>query len=115
VFRPKEVFIMESALGSQAGMLKALGDETRLRIFLMLAKGELCACKILEEFDISQPTLSYHMRILCSCGLVSSRKSGIWTRYTINGDAVLNITGLMESVSESLAASDDRCSKARCV
>lgn len=106
---------MESELGSQAGMLKALGDETRLRIFLMLAKGELCACKILEEFDISQPTLSYHMRILCSSGLVSSRKSGIWTRYTINGDSVMKITGLMESVSESLMASVDRCTEARCV
>ncbi|MBP1919815.1 ArsR/SmtB family transcription factor [Youngiibacter multivorans] len=106
---------MESALASQAGMLKALGDETRLRIFLMLAQGELCACKILEEFDITQPTLSYHMRILCSSGLVSSRKSGIWTRYTINGDAILKITGLMESASDSLAASDDRCVKERCV
>ncbi|MBW8383686.1 MAG: metalloregulator ArsR/SmtB family transcription factor [Youngiibacter sp.] len=106
---------MESALASQAGMLKALGDETRLRIFLMLAQGELCACKILEEFDITQPTLSYHMRILCSSGIVSARKSGIWTRYTINGDAILKITGLMESVSDSLVSSDDRCVKERCV
>jgi len=106
---------LESELVSQAGMLKALGDETRLRIFLMLSQGELCACKILEEFDITQPTLSYHMRILCSSGLVSSRKSGIWTRYTINRDAVLKITGLMESVSESLVTSDDRCTEARCV
>lgn len=115
MFELKEAFEMESELVSQAGMLKALGDETRLKIFMMLADGELCACKILEEFEITQPTLSYHMRILCSSGLVSSRKSGIWTRYTINNDAVMKITSLMESVSESMKASDDRCSEARCV
>ena len=65
-------------------MMKALGDESRLRIFMMLANGELCACKILEEFQMTQPTLSYHMKALCGCGLVNGRRDGKWMRYTIN-------------------------------
>ena len=57
-------------------MMKALGDENRVMIVKMLSSGELCACKILEEFDISQSTLSYHMKILCDSGLVFSRRDG---------------------------------------
>jgi len=65
-------------------MMKALGDDTRIRIFDMLSQDELCACKILEEFSITQPTLSYHMKILCDSGLVAGRKDGIWMKYSVN-------------------------------
>lgn len=78
--------------------LKALSDETRLRIFLMLSDGELCACKILEEFNITQPTLSYHMKILCDSGLVKGRKDGIWMRYSINEEALVAIKSLFNSI-----------------
>jgi len=81
-----------------AAMMKALGDETRVRIFDMLSKGELCACKVLEEFDITQPTLSYHMRILCGCGLVNGRRDGIWMRYTINKEAYERIKDFIDNV-----------------
>ena len=47
-----------------AGWFKALADPTRLEIVDMLSCGELCACKILERFQITQPTLSHHMKIL---------------------------------------------------
>ena len=67
---------------------KAFTDTNRLMIIEMLSCGELCACKILEKFNITQPTLSHHMRILCDCGLVSSRKDGKWTYYTLNASAV---------------------------
>ena len=63
---------------------KALGDENRLQIIKMLAGGELCACKILDAFNITQPTLSHHMKILTECNLVASRKEGKWTYYSIN-------------------------------
>lgn len=66
--------------------MKALSDETRVKIFKMLSCGELCACKILEEFNITQPTLSYHMKILSESGLIDSRKDGVWMKYTINRD-----------------------------
>ncbi|MBE5976934.1 MAG: helix-turn-helix transcriptional regulator [Paenibacillaceae bacterium] len=67
-----------------ASVFKALGDTTRLKIIEMLSCGELCACKILESFEITQPTLSYHMKILTECGLVISRKEGSWMHYSNN-------------------------------
>ena len=67
-----------------AVMLKALGDETRLKVVDMLSKGELCACELLEEFHITQPTLSYHMKMLVKCKLVNARKEGSWMHYSIN-------------------------------
>ena len=48
---------------------KALGDSNRLQIVQMLSEGEKCGCKLLEAFEITQPTLSHHMRILTECGL----------------------------------------------
>ena len=50
-------------------LFKAMSDETRLKIIDMLSCGEMCACDILEEFNITQPTLSYHMKILTDSGL----------------------------------------------
>lgn len=68
--------------------MKALSDETRVKIFNILANGELCACDILEELSITQPTLSYHMKILCEAGLVNSRRDGIWTEYCVNKETL---------------------------
>lgn len=65
-------------------IFKALGDSTRVEIIDMLKGGGMCACKILEKFNITQPTLSYHMKILCRCGIVECRKEGIWNHYKIN-------------------------------
>lgn len=67
-----------------AVICKALGDSNRLRIVQMISDGEKCGCKLLEAFDITQPTLSHHMKILCDCGLVNDRKTGKWHHYSIN-------------------------------
>ena len=67
---------------------KALGDENRVQILKKLTGGELCACKILDAFNITQPTLSHHMKILTECNLVNSRKEGKWTYYSINAEKV---------------------------
>ncbi len=63
---------------------KALGDSNRLQIVQMLSDGEKCGCKLLEAFEITQPTLSHHMKILCDCGLVKDRKEGKWHHYSLN-------------------------------
>lgn len=70
-----------------AALFKALGDENRLKIVDMLRGGELCACKLLEELGIGQPTLSHHMKILCATGLVKGRKEGRWVHYSIDAQA----------------------------
>lgn len=69
-------------------VFKALGDPKRAMIVDMLSCGELCACKILEKFEMSQSTLSHHMKILCECGLVRSREEGKWTYYSLDADTV---------------------------
>ena len=82
--------------------MKALADETRVKIFDMLSKGELCACNILEDFDITQPTLSYHMKILSESGLVDSRRDGVWMKYSINKDGLDLLKNLFDDISESI-------------
>ena len=67
-------------------ILKALGEETRIQIFEMLRNGKLCACNMLDKFNITQPTLSHHMKILCDCGIVIAEKDWKWTYYSINCD-----------------------------
>ena len=63
---------------------KAMSDPNRLRIIEMLTKGEKCGCDLLEELQVTQPTLSHHMKVLGECGLVSSYKDGKWQHYSIN-------------------------------
>ena len=65
-------------------IFKAFSDPKRLKILDMLSNGELCACKILEEFNITQPTLSHDMKILLELELVNARKVGKWTHYSLN-------------------------------
>jgi len=75
---------MAQSLPANMAVLKALADVNRLRIVGMLSHGEQCACRILERFNITQPTLSHHMKILCGCGLVAGRKAGRWTYYSLD-------------------------------
>ena len=83
---------MELTYQQQVQCFKALSDETRLQIIEMLTMGELCACKILEKFQFTQPTLSYHMKNLTQAGLVYARKEGKWTYYSLN-EEILQAAG----------------------
>ena len=77
---------------------KALGDENRVQIIKMLTGGELCACKILDAFNITQPTLSHHMKILVDSGLVNDRKEGKWHYYSINTDAMRGFCSFIKTL-----------------
>lgn len=65
-------------------VFRALSDEKRLEILDKLRGGEKCACVLLEQMDIGQSGLSYHMKILCDSGLVESRQEGKWTHYRLS-------------------------------
>lgn len=65
-------------------IFKALCDEKRLSILELLKGGEKCACVLMEELNVAQSALSYHMKILCESGIVTSRQEGKWTHYTIS-------------------------------
>lgn len=82
-----------------AVICKALGDSNRLQIVQILSDGEKCGCKLLEAFEITQPTLSHHMRILCECGLVSDRKEGKWHYYSLNCETLKDFKSFIEGLS----------------
>ena len=75
---------MEPIYVNTAKMLKALSDPKRLRIVDMLSCGEMCACVILEAFQVTQPTLSHDMKVLTEAGLVTDRREGKNIFYTLN-------------------------------
>ncbi len=79
-------------------VFKALSDENRIRILKMLSSGEKCACKLLEELNITQPTLSHHMKILCHAQIIKSRKEGKWMHYSIHCDGVRKVRVLMQGL-----------------
>jgi ArsR family transcriptional regulator len=88
--------------------LKALADPIRLAIVQKLAqRSELCACNLLEDFAITQPTLSFHMKKLTACGVVLARKDGIWIKYRLNPDA---ISDLISTLSLKSGPDSDGCS-----
>lgn len=74
---------MEISYREYVPIFKAISDETRLKILDLLSSNNLCACDLLEQFKISQSTLSYHMKILSDCGLVKGEKEGTWVRYAV--------------------------------
>ncbi|MCL2136540.1 MAG: metalloregulator ArsR/SmtB family transcription factor [Coriobacteriia bacterium] len=83
---------------------KALADTNRLMIIEMLSCGELCACIILEGLNITQSTLSHHMRILCDSGLVVSRKEGKWMYYSLDTEVASKIIQFIEALTTAKGA-----------
>ena len=67
-------------------VFRAFSDANRVRILELLCNGEQCACVLLNDLNIGQPTLSHHMKILTQSGIVRSRKEGRWHYYTIDGE-----------------------------
>lgn len=75
---------MEVTYEEKAKVFKALCDEKRLQILELLRDSEKCACILVEQLDMPQSSLSYHMKILCESGIVDSRQDGKWTHYKIS-------------------------------
>ena len=83
-----EMKFMEQVYIDTAKMLRAMSDPKRLRIVDMLSCGELCGCKILEEFHITQPTLSHDMKVLAEAGIVKQKREGKNIYYSLNTEAL---------------------------
>lgn len=86
---------------ADAKVFKAFCDENRLQILEMLRSGEKCACVLLESLQISQSTLSHHMKILCESGVVTSRKEGKWTHYYISREGSQKAAELLKVLTNS--------------
>ena len=82
-----------------AGVFKALGDPTRVRLLRYLAEsdsGTACACHLPDALGISQPTLSFHMRKLHDAGLVSRDKRGRWVHWTVRPEALTGVRAFLD-------------------
>ncbi|MGN1409995.1 MAG: ArsR/SmtB family transcription factor [Eubacteriales bacterium] len=95
---------MATVYEERAKVFKALCDERRLRILELLHTGEKCACILIDEMDMPQSSLSYHMKILCDSGIVTSREEGKWTHYKISKQGSERAIGLLKEIT---AVSDD--------
>ncbi len=82
--------LTEDEAVTQARLLKALADPTRLRILSLLSRyeGEVCVFEIVENFTLRQSTISHHLRILHDAGLVDCRKKGLWAYYYVRREAL---------------------------
>lgn len=94
-----------------SNIFKALSDETRLKIIDMLKDGEeKCACDLLENFKITQPTLSYHMKMLGDCTLVNARRDGAWMRYTLNKETIKSMREYFDAINiEESKSKNNKC------
>ena len=84
--------------GQVAPLLKALADPVRLRLLSLVASregGEACICDLNEGFDLSQPTISHHMKVLHEAGLVDRDKRGVWVYYRVRPQALAGLAALI--------------------
>ncbi|WP_310177276.1 metalloregulator ArsR/SmtB family transcription factor [Neobacillus niacini] len=81
-----------------ANVLKLLGDKTRLTIVGILKQRECCVCEFLEVFDMSQPSISQHLRKLKDAGMVKEERRGQWIYYSLNQQS--EMYGLIEDILE---------------
>ena len=100
---------MKNKYAETAEVFKAFCDENRIRILEMLQTGEKCGCKLLEELNVTQPTLSHHMKILCDSGIVEGRKEGKWTHYKISNDGRNNALKLLAKITSTKNTCIEKC------
>ncbi|WP_199565306.1 ArsR/SmtB family transcription factor [Spongiactinospora rosea] len=81
-----------------ARVFKALGDPVRLRILSIVAShagGEVCVCDITSAFDVSQPTISHHLKVLKEVGLLTSERRASWVYYRLVPETLGELSGLL--------------------
>jgi ArsR family transcriptional regulator len=81
-----------------APLLKALGDPARLRLVSLIASrpgGEACVCDLNGAFELSQPTISHHLKVLHEAGLVDREKRGVWGYYRVRAEALASLATLI--------------------
>jgi ArsR family transcriptional regulator len=99
--------LMKEPLTSEAAeriapLLKALADPVRLRLLSLVAShadGEACVCDLNDAFDLSQPTISHHLKVLHEVGLLDRTKRGVWVYYSVRTGAVADLGSLIGGVA----------------
>ncbi len=84
-----------------APLVKALADPVRLRLLSIVAShadGEACVCDLNDAFELSQPTISHHLKVLHEVGLLDRDKRGVWVYYRVNASALADLGTLLGGV-----------------
>jgi ArsR family transcriptional regulator len=84
-----------------AGLLKALAHPVRLQIFELLNRlgGQVCVCDVEANFDLSQPTISHHLKVLRQAGLIESEPRGVWIYYHTRSEALAQLRGVLTGLA----------------
>ena len=85
-----------------APLVKAIADPVRLRLLSLVAShadGEACVCDLNDAFDLSQPTISHHLKLLHEAGLLDRDKRGVWVYYRVNAGALSDLATLLGGVT----------------
>ena len=101
--------LTEDWAGDLARMFKAIGDPARLRMLSLIAShqgGESCVCDIAPAFDLSQPTISHHLKVLREAGLLDCERRGTWVYYRVIPSALAQLSAVLSPESGVVAGSD---------
>lgn len=91
-----------------APLLKALADPVRLRLLSIVAShagGEACVCDLTDCFELSQPTISHHLKVLHEVGLLDREKRGTWVYYRVRSAALTDLATLISPAAEPASSS----------
>lgn len=87
-----------------AKLFKVFSDENRINVVKNLAGGVCCTCQFQEKFNISQPTLTYHLKMIKDSGLATSEKNGTWNKYYINYDVIDDMIEFLNELKKGQGA-----------
>ncbi len=97
--------------GSAAAVFKALADPVRLRLLSLIAShagGEACVCELTPAFEVSEPTISHHLKVLREAGLVSSERRASWVYYRAVPEALTGLSSRLDATGVTAAADSSR-------
>src|ERR1700744_1404961 len=103
--------LQESQAAKWPAMFKALGDPVRLRLLSLIAShpgGEACVCEISPTFDVSQPTISHHLKLLRSAGLLDCERRGTWVYYWVVPSALQQLSSVLHIDDKPVATTSGR-------
>ena len=84
-----------------AALFHALSDEIRLDVVGLLLNGERCVCELMDELDMAQSRLSWHLKTLSDAGIISGRKEGRWVYYSLDPDAIVEARSILDALQAS--------------
>jgi ArsR family transcriptional regulator, arsenate/arsenite/antimonite-responsive transcriptional repressor len=103
--------LAEAQASELAAMFKALGDPVRLRLLSLIAShpgGQACVCEISPTFDVSQPTISHHLKLLRSAGLLDCERRGTWVYYWVVPSALQQLSSVLHVDDQPVATTSER-------